>query len=232
MNKRTMLRHTIILLALAVPLVLAGCGRDKEGTARYSVSVTNLTSSQPLAPPAVIMHAGGYSAWQVGAAASPGVERLAEGGDPALLIAEATAAGARETASGSAPVPPGGSETFTLTVKHSRDLRLTTASMLVNTNDGFAGTAGALIGDLAKGEVRTVTSFVYDAGTEPNTETAATIPGPAGGGEGFNAAREPRNFVAMHSGVVTHDDGLASSVLDESHRFQAPVVRIVITRTQ
>lgn len=92
--------------------------------------------------------------------------------------------------------------------------------------------AGLYIGDLAVGESKTIYAHPYDAGTEENTETASTIPGPAGGGEGFNAQRLDRDFVSAHSGVVTSDDGLATSALDESHRFLAPVAKIVVTRTQ
>jgi hypothetical protein len=40
------------------------------------------------------------------------------------------------------------------------------------------------------------------------------------------------NFVAMHQGVVTKDDGLASSVLNESHRFDNPALGIMIKRTK
>jgi hypothetical protein len=102
--------------------------------------------------------------------------------------------------------------------------------MLVNTNDAFTGVNGISIGGLFPGESMTVYALVYDAGTELNSETAASIPGPAGGGEGFNAGRADRNFVAMHSGVVTVDDGLLTSTLNESHRFLTPVAKITIAR--
>ena len=51
---------------------------------------------------------------------------------------------------------------------------------------------------------------VWDSGTEANSETAATIPGPAGGGEGFNATRDDSDTVSFHSGVISQDDGLTS----------------------
>jgi hypothetical protein len=103
--------------------------------------------------------------------------------------------------------------------------------MLVNTNDAFTGVNGLPIGDLSVGESKIYLSQPWDAGTESNTETAATIPGPAGGGEGFNPVRDDRDYIATHPGVVTGDDGLASSILDESHRFIGPVVKFVVTRT-
>lgn len=43
----------------------------------------------------------------------------------------------------------------------------------------------------------------------------------ADGGEGFNAARSDINdIVRGDGGVVTADDGLSSSVLNQSHRFR------------
>jgi hypothetical protein len=73
---------------------------------------------------------------------------------------------------------------------------------------------------------------VWDAGTEANDELAATIPGPAGGGEGFNADRNDDDRVAFHSGVISQDDGLASSALSANHRFLNPGAQLVITRIE
>ena len=104
--------------------------------------------------------------------------------------------------------------------------------MLVNTNDAFTGTTDVVVGDIGIGESRRIFLHPYDAGTEVNDEAASTVPGPAAGGEGFNAERLERDFVSAHSGVVTQDDGLGTSVLDESHRFLSPVAEIIVTRIQ
>ncbi len=61
---------------------------------------------------------------------------------------------------------------------------------------------------------------------------AGTIPGPADGGEGLSEGREILDVVTMHSGVVTADDGLPDSVLDSSHRFSNPAVKIIISRVE
>jgi hypothetical protein len=58
------------------------------------------------------------------------------------------------------------------------------------------------------------------------------MPGPADGGEGFNAMRSDTGYVAMHPGVVSADDGLNSSVLSVEHRFDNPAVRIMVSRTE
>ena len=103
--------------------------------------------------------------------------------------------------------------------------------MLVNTNDAITGINGVDISALAAGDSITLRSIAYDAGTEANTEAAAHIPGPAVGGEGFNAARDDlADRVAMHTGVVSQDDGKAGSALTGQHRFDNPVAAVRIER--
>ncbi len=203
--------------------------------ASFDVTVTNLTNAQPLSPVAVIGHRDGFSVFAVGSPASPGLEELAEGGANAALIGEADGDGAViATGSGAAPIGPAGSETVTISVLNSDrpGLLLSVTSMLVNTNDAFTGLNGIGVESMAVGDVLTLNAIAYDAGTEADTEMAIHIPGPAGGGEGFNAMRDDQaDRVAMHPGVVSQDDGLASSDLSEQNRFDNPVARISIERT-
>lgn len=225
------------LLLLGAPILffggLAGCGGSSNNppeTATYRIELTNLTANQPLSPAAVILHTQGYTAWQLGQPAGHGLELLAEGGDPATLLAEATAnAASRDAQAAAGAVPPGGGITVNVTGRVA-DARLTVASMLVNTNDGFTGIDNAHLADLAVGGSRSWDLAPYDAGTETNSETAATVPGPAAGGEGYNPLRDDRDYVAIHPGAVSADDGLTTSALDQSHRFQNPVARLVVTR--
>jgi len=85
---------------------------------------------------------------------------------------------------------------------------------------------------LAVGESLMVATRAYDAGTEANSETSATVPGPAGGGTGFNVVRDDVDRVSLHSGVVSNQDGLPTSALSDLQRFDNPTARIVVTRTQ
>lgn len=237
MKRRTRIQWMGAAILLSALVVLNGCDSDDDAgmtpaqEATYRVTMTNLTGSQPLSPLGVVIHTGGYAGWEIGKAASSGLERLAEGGDPAAFLAEAAGnADVLVTGSGSGVIGPGATDNVSLATAPSQGLQLTCATMLVNTNDAFTGISGLVIGDLAVGERKRIYAHPYDAGTEGNTETASTIPGPAGGGEGFNAERTDRDFVSAHSGVVTQDDGLATSGLDESHRFLSPVAEIVVTR--
>lgn len=233
-----------LLAAGLVAIAATACDSDSNGgaltvtpppaMASFDVTVTNLTNGQPLSPVAVIAHQSGYAVFAVGSAATVGLETLAEGGDNAALIAEATAsASVMSTASGAAPIGPAGTETISITVLESElpGLTISVSSMLVNTNDAITGLNAVSIGDMAAGDSATWRSIAYDSGTEANTEEAAHIPGPAGGGEGFNAARDDRaDRVAMHSGVVGQDDGFATSSLDNQHRFDNPVAAVRIER--
>ena len=203
--------------------------------ASFDVTMVNLTNAQPLSPATVIAHQSGYSMFLVGSPAGAGLEEMAEGGDNTALLAEATAdAAVVVTGSGAAPIGPAGSDTVTLDLLNSEriGLHLSVGTMLVNTNDAFSGLNGVSVEALAVGETLQFDALAYDAGTEADTEMAAHIPGPAGGGEGFNAARDDQaDQVAAHSGVVSQDDGLATSDLTEQHRFDNPVMRISIERT-
>lgn len=235
MRVKNNLRMTNLVLMLSLAVLIGGCSQDNNHKmAMYEVTVTNITNNQPLAPVAVIAHDSGYQPWHSGSAASDGLEMLAEGGDPSQLIAEADMdAGVVATAASTGgPFAPGSAKTITIEAMHGSELQLSIATMLVNTNDAFAGVNSLSIGDMAMGDTMSMMAKVYDAGTEANTESAATIPGPAGMGEGFNAARDDVDFVSIHAGVVTVDDGLMTSALDESHRWLGPAAKVSVTRVQ
>lgn len=233
--KKNLSSLTVFLLMIGGTLLLSGCGGDDDHstrTASYDIELVNLTANQPLSPMAVILHDGDYSAWQQGVASGSGLEQLAEGGSPAILLDEAKADPAvHSSLAGSGAIAPGASEIVTIGGP-AKQSQLTVATMLVNTNDAFTGITGQNLSALKVGQSVSLVVPAYDAGSEANDESAATVPGPAAGGEGYNAARNDRNFVTTHAGIVSADDGLPSSVLDESHRFQNPVAAITITRTR
>ena len=211
-------------------LLVAGCGNSSAAaTKSFSVTVTNLTHQQPMSPLAAVLHQKSYDLFSIGAPASSGLERLAEGGDNSALLQEADGCASVSNAEGgSGPIAPGGSATVTLGGKLGDCISL--ATMLVNTNDAFAAVSCIDVRKLDKGATLTVNIAAYDAGTEANSETAATVPGPAGGGEGFNAARDDKNYISVHGGVVTADEGLAASALTEGYRWDNPVATVTVTR--
>jgi membrane-associated HD superfamily phosphohydrolase len=239
MNLQKILNITVALLAVT----LYGCSSDSSSTsatmgtsgttastsASYEIIITNLTGAQPVAPVAVVLHTSGYSAGNVGTSASVALEKLAEGGDNAMLLSEANANASVLTSMGGAGVlMPAASETITASVSDNAGLQISLAGMLVNTNDGFAAVSGLDISALTVGGSQTVFLPVFDAGTEANVETATSMPGT--GGTGFDAARNDTGFISVHRGVVTADDGLATSGLNASHRFDNPALKVVILR--
>ena len=227
---------------LSLTLLLGACSDDDDDeemmvepdptpmpvNVSYEVSVTNLTYGQPMSPIGVALHSEGQL-WMVGESASAELEQMAEGGDNSALLALSVV---NASASGDAPFGPGATQTVTVTIEDTTDSKLSLVSMLVNTNDAFTGLNAIDLASLAAGDSWTGYAGVYDAGTEANSEMAGTIPGPIDGGTGFDAARDDVDFVAMHPGVVSMDDGLATSVLTQAHRFDNPAVYITITRTE
>ncbi|WP_299075379.1 spondin domain-containing protein [uncultured Paraglaciecola sp.] len=234
-----------ISAALLLALGLSACGEDEVEVIRevevivevpaeipdpvdysYEVTVTNLTNSQPLSPVAVVLHASG-KLWTIGGVPSVELEKIAEGGDNSGLLNLGMA-----SASGMGIIGPGGNETVSVTIQDVMDAKLTVATMLVNTNDAFSGLNAFDLSQLAVGESWSENVGVYDSGSEVNSEAVGTMPGPADGGEGFNAMRNDTGYVSMHPGLVTNDDGLNASVLTVEHKFDNPAVRIKVTRTE
>lgn len=201
-------------------------------TASFRITLTNITHNQPMSPLAVALHSDTYAAWELGAAASAPLEMMAESGSPTALIQAADAdPDVLATTTGAGVVFPGATESVNLTATTTGKIRLTLATMLVNTNDAFGGLNGQSLDQLAVGQSATFMVPAYDAGTEANSETAATVPGPAAGGEGFNIQRDDQNFVTIHPGVISAQDGVAGSALSNAHRWDNPVVKLVVTRT-
>lgn len=217
----------------------------------YTVHFTNLTYNQPMAPAAIILHEPGYHAFVDGESASVALEELAEGGSPDALLSEAsTSASYLDSISTGAPTGPRGTSAGSTLVIPDLDvdnLRLSFASMLVNTNDAFTALNSVDISNMTVGQSTSFMTPTWDSGTEANLETASTMPGPAasaagggGGAAGFDAARDDLfDLVHFHGGVVTNAnatdaslEGLSTSILDESHRWNNPAAKVTITRTR
>lgn len=239
--QRNYSRISLVWVTIATLVLIVACSsgdgtapapQSASSSAAFRITVTNATNNQPLSPMAVIVHNSNYTVWDIGSAVTQPFEMLAEGGDfNGLLNDAAQNVDVFNTASGSGVVLPGASDSIDISVTSSGSIRLSVATMLVNTNDAFSGVNNISIDDLAVGQAATYVAPAYDAGTEANTEDAASIPGPAAGGEGFNAARNDTDFVSVHPGVISSQDGMTGSVLDGSYRWDNPVLTLTVTRT-
>lgn len=236
-------RSTLIAIG-GLALGLTACGGSDKKTmepqmmpepvmASYEVTITNVTHGQPLSPPALFLHTSDVKSWMTGSSASQGLEVLAESGSTAELLAATSTINA---VSGDAVIIPGDRATYTLTAEleaeSENDIELTVVSMLVNTNDAFTGVQNWYVGEMEVMDEMKALAPVYDAGTEANVETQATIPGPAAGGEGYNMERMDTDKVSMHPGVVTQADGYAESALTQTHKFDNGAMVVVVKRVQ
>nr|WP_024592629.1 spondin domain-containing protein [Pseudoalteromonas sp. TB13] len=241
MSSANNLKKSLLVLALAT--TLAACSDNDNDPvveepvvvepivvepviSEFTITFSNLTAGQPLSPLSVIAFED-EAPWSFGTTASVGLEMLAESGanEEYLSYEVALAAVSAEGAIG-----PGETTTVIITVEEQETLNLSFAAMLGNTNDAFTGLSSLDVSTLEVGGSLSRTTTAYDAGTEANTETAETVPGP---GEGFNEIRDDTaDIITMHPGIVSNQDGLSTSALGVEHKFDNPVSKIVITRTQ
>jgi len=200
----------------------------------FQVQFSNLTAGQPMSPLVAVVHDSGFSLFNIGQPASVGLEHLSEGGETAPLVTLASSdPGYMGSAVGAGGTPPGGTAMVSFSVVQANlpTAQLSLATMLVNSNDAFAALKAESLSAMTVGASVSLDVLSYDAGTEAHSESAATVPGMAG--VGFNAARDDvRNAVHLHPGVITADDGLSGSALTAAHRWDNPVARVTITRTQ
>ncbi|MEM7337023.1 MAG: spondin domain-containing protein [Actinomycetota bacterium] len=169
--------------------------------ATYEVTIENLTDRQYLTPPNWAAHSSAIDVFSMRRPASPALAGLAENGDVATMAAALTADIdepdlGRSGVAGDTPIEPGGSRTFTITTSQRR---LSFTSMLICTNDGFAGLRSRILP--FTGGSRVISVRAYDAGSEINTEARADlVPAPfCGEGEG-SASSDP---TLAENGVVT-----------------------------
>lgn len=200
----------------------------------YDVTITNLTTGQPLSPAIVVTHGPRVSLLSMGSVASAGIRAIAEDGDPSVAFGMLYGApGVHDVVATAAPVHRiGGPGPTALTVQITGDAEkrlISVATMLICTNDGFAGVRNIPL-PMDNTPV-TVYAQAYDAGTERNTERDGDIVSPcfgigpaAGSGGGGRVGEQLR--VRLHPGM----DGpraLSASL----HGWTGPVAMVTIQRT-
>ncbi len=210
----------------------------------YRVTLTNLTETQPFTPPVVATHSRRVAFFRSGVPAPRGVREIAENGNNTPLVdalervrklSPLVTDFAVGVAGDPPPLMPGASVTVEVD-GNPRD-RLSIASMLICSNDGFTGIDSVRL-PRAIGRTREYLVKGYDAGSERNTEDFADIVPPcqalrglssddAGTGES-NPSLAERGVVRVHPGI---DGSLPTSDLTvDVHGFSQPVARVTITR--
>lgn len=171
------------LAGLAVSLIAL-----PAAAAQLEITFTNLnpTAGFSFTPLWAAFHDGGFDAFDVGGAASAGVESLAEVGQVGGLNTELAAADADGqafvlpgTTSGPPTVDPGETASLVVDVDAANARFFTFLTMLVPSNDTFLGSDGAqsielfdAVGNFLGDQVLTFTAAdLLDAGTEVNDAT-------------------------------------------------------------
>ena len=231
----------VAALSLALTFLLPEAARS-EGGKTYKITITNLTAGQPLTPPILVTHTIRTGMFEVGEAASEGIQEIAENGNGApLLEALSDDSQVHEVVAGMAPLVPANdpgntgfesSETFTITA-HGRARYLSFASMLICTNDGFTGLDSVRLPNHKK----TVYSVSYDARTEKNTEDFADMVPPCQGLIGVSTGdmgmgeSDPN---LAEDGIVIPHAGINGGIdlFPEVHGWGDPVAKIEIERVR
>ena len=225
------------------PLFSSLLPRRPGKTRTYEVTITNLTTGQPLTPPVVATHKKPAEIFEVGEAASYSLSQLAENGNNSFVVADLAANKHVSTSwEGSAPLVPVGSpkygmfsDSVTFSIDSAKGAKyLSIAAMLICTNDGFTGIDGLRLPKKV-GDVAWAYSDGYDAGTENNTEYFGDIvqgcqdlmgvTGDAGTGTSDGALAE--------GGVVTHHNGIQeiADLTVATHGWTNPTILISVERT-
>lgn len=210
------------LLLTTVTQVIAD---ETDRNNHYEITVTNVTRGQSFTPILVATHKAGVDLFTEGAPASPELAILAEGGDTAPLAA---VLGANPNVLDVTTIPgllaPGESVTVQVRTQKGFD-HISMAAMLIPTNDGFFALNG-IVGPKGKGTL-SLESPAYDAGSEPNDELCAHIPGPVCGGEGASPNAGGEGFVHIHAGI--HGIGTLPAA---DRDWRNPVAGIIVKRVR
>ncbi len=241
-KQTSVLAITAIVAMLAVVSVSGIPESSAAKTKMYEVTITNLTPGQPITPPLLVTHSMNAGFFTVGEMASDNVQQLVENGNSEPLVKMLQdKSGVLSIVQGEAPLVPandpgntGLSHSETFIVSSEGNMRyLSFASMLVCTNDGFAGADTIRLPINQK----TVYAKAYDARTEMNTENFADLVPPCQGAIGISSDNGDEgtgasNDAIAEGGVVIPHPGIMgdNDLLKSVHAWGNPAVKIDIVR--
>lgn len=242
MLSRKLSTSLLVTLGFAASMLVPQVALSDNNARTYKVTITNLTSGQPLTPPVLATHTRRAQIFAVGEDSSDGIRAIAENGNnEPLVTALASDFQIHQVIQGTAPLIPDGnpgsapfesSDTYYINARGNARF-LSVAAMLICTNDGFTGINAVRLPSRKK----TVYAVAYDARSEQNTEDFADIVPPCqgligvatddGGTGTSNPALAEDGFVIPHPGISGGND------LDPGvHNWADPVAKIVIERVR
>lgn len=187
----------------------------------YEVTITNATQGQTFTPRLAAVHSVG-NIFTVGQAAIEEVAIIAESGNvtPAMTLLETVPDLVTDMTVGEGLLEPGATQT--ITVEGQPGQLLTLIAMLIPTNDAFVAVNAVELPTTGSVSLRAI---AYDAGSEPNDELCANIPGPRCGGEGDSPDTDGEGYVHVHPGIHGVGDLLAAD-----YDWRNPVAMVTISR--
>ena len=219
------------LTALFFVAVCALSAQAQADKFTYEISITNLTRGQSFTPILGATHRRGIHLFALGSPASDELAILAESGntEPLTGLLQSTRKVA-EIKTSAGLLDPG--KTKTMTLKANKRARyLSMAAMLIPTNDAFVSLNAVALPQGRQGVV--YYARAYDAGSEPNDELCANIPGPVCQGEGGSPDAGGEGFVHVHAGIHKLGDDLVElNAAERDWRNPVALVKIVRIRAE
>jgi hypothetical protein len=222
---------------------IAGASAEARGggLGTYRVTLINLTEGQPLSPPVALTHRNNLSVFEVGEEASDEIAAIAQDGNQSPgFSAFDGAPGVTDVVDVGTPLTPFGKQVGDFTfisqfeIEATRSDRLSLATMLICTNDGFTGVDGVR---LPRQGSKVYLANAYDAGRELNTEASSDIVDPCSGlgpaplagdpngNENVAVESDPREPIAHHPGISGDGD-----LDEEAHGWDEPVMLVIVQR--
>ena len=219
--------HKKLAIYMALALMAVGTQAradddDNNNNFNYEITVTNVTRGQSFTPILVATHRAGVNLFTEGSPASPELALVAEDGDTVPLEAKLRANPNVLQVTTTGDLDPGKSVTVKIRAQKSFD-HISLTSMLVTTNDAFFALNG--VRGPRGSRILSLDSPAYDAGSEPNDELCANIPGPICRGQGASPNAGGEGFVHIHAGI--HGIGNLSAA---DRDWRNPVAEITIRR--
>ncbi len=220
-------------IACVAALAVAPIGAAGPPVATYEVTIENLTGGQPYTPPIIATHRAATDIFTVGQPASLEIKEIAENGNLGPMLALlGSDKHVYDTAVAAGPLLFGGSVTLTVTAAKGANF-LSFASMLICTNDGFAGVDSLRL-PKAVGDEVVVSTAGYDAGTEINTEDYKDIVPPCQSIHGVNVedGTGTSNPLLAENGVIHHHPGIqgGNDLTRMVHGWANPVTEVTVER--
>jgi hypothetical protein len=231
----------IFTALVAVPAIAVADDDDDDdrSTRTYEVTIENLTGAQILTPPVFAGHNRGFDLFSAGQPASVWLKEVSENGNVGPLatslgqtrgvkVAGVASSDAGTVADGAGPIFAGETRTWTFELDKKAKY-LSTASMVVCTNDGFAGLDRQKLPSSLDKTVM-VYADALDAGTEINTESFADLVPPCSGNVTGSGVSNPDLF---ESGVIHPHAGIAGTgdLAAAMWGWDGAVAKFTITRT-